>query len=192
MASATIKKIKHRIQKGRAAKRKSDAIRRERLLAREKEATGVIADDADQKRVHQGHEPRMTWKERLILMDSDGFRTKVPSWREVFDKVAQMTPREILQQLESGQFATELKTLPGDTPLKVIISIRQLVGLANSSFGTAALLGTVMDRAEGRVKEIIEVTNPVKKVEFLAPGERPADEEETGSTSHDRKGAKGS
>ena len=85
------------------------------------------------------------------------------SWTELFKSIGNMTGTEVADR--AVQWATKFKKLPGGVTLKELVVIRAYAALLDES--NARLLKEVMERAEGKLAQTVDVTSegePLKVV----------------------------
>ncbi len=78
------------------------------------------------------------------------------SWAEIFNSVGELTSQEAMERA-SKLWATTFKRQPAGVTLKELVVIRAYATLLDES--NASLLREVMDRAEGKVKEKVDITS---------------------------------
>ena len=76
------------------------------------------------------------------------------SWRELISSIGNMTGDEVANM--AGYMAKEFKRLPSGVTLKQIVIMRTYAQMINEP--SPGLLGVIMDRDEGKVKESIDMT----------------------------------
>lgn len=83
------------------------------------------------------------------------------SWAELFNSIGELTGGEVAEKAVA-LWTKQFKALPKGVTLKELVVIKAYAALLDE--GNARLLKEVMDRAEGKVKDQVDVTSDGKEL----------------------------
>jgi len=88
------------------------------------------------------------------------------SWSDIFRTLGEMDGEQA-SVFASGQLAQQLRAMPKGVPLKTLVALRVYVALYNEP-GGGSLLGHVMDRVDGPIKALVDVTTDGRAMGAIA------------------------
>ena len=104
--------------------------------------------------------PRTAWKQGQSG-NPKGAPKRGQSWAELFNSIGDLTGGQVAERAVK-LWVKQFKSLPEGVSLKELVVIKAYAALLDE--GNARLLKEVMDRAEGKVKESLDVTSGGDKI----------------------------
>lgn len=105
--------------------------------------------------------PRGKPFQKGVVQNPAGAPKRGKSWAELFNSIGELTGGEVAEKAVA-LWAKQFKALPKGVTLKELVVIKAYAALLDE--GNARLLKEVMDRAEGKVKDQVDVTTDGKEL----------------------------
>lgn len=129
-------------------------------MAEDKQAKKQAAQSANTQNSGKRKPPKTAWKEGQSGNPA-GAPKRGQSWAELFNSIGELTGGEVAEKAVA-LWAKQFKALPKGVTLKELVVIKAYAALLDE--GNARLLKEVMDRAEGKVKDQVDVTSDGKEL----------------------------
>jgi len=107
--------------------------------------------------------PRTAWKQGQSG-NPKGAPKRGQSWAELFNSIGDLTGGQVAERAVK-LWVKQFKSLPEGVSLKELVVIKAYAALLDE--GNARLLKEVMDRAEGKVKDTVEIEGGEKPLKVL-------------------------
>lgn len=143
-------------------------------------------DSTNTKKTRKGKQgnphPVTAWKKGCPPPNPKGRPKEGQSWASIIKEVSEMTPAQVITELQSNQLTVPFTKMPLHVPLKRLVVLRVYSQVMFDP--QASLFNSILDRDEGKVTDKVEVTDktPTKITFMLEDKKNGADSQSPQST----------
>jgi hypothetical protein len=114
-----------------------------------------------QRKGNKGKANKTTWRKGIPSPNPVGHPKDGQSWREIIAEVSNMTVEDLLLIVgEKSSLGKTIKQMPRLVQMKYLVTIRVMTALMLEP--TAGLWNGLMDRMEGKVTEVVQVSRQLE------------------------------